>query len=760
MKKIKLLFILLIFILVPLNVTADINSSTNGTGEGCSGTDSCWRSVGTINGISKSLYSVRVTVFNEKAERVSNSIDITINKVPNDYGVKRNNTITSKIEYLNGSTLNWNDGTLNDLIVLSNDIATKFAKDSNVFDDDSQDTFQKVIADYFHENGFSSIANIKEKLQFCGENYISKCSDNYKYYAVFEPTTAVVAGTTKYYGTSYELAEKVWGYKHISSVIRRELPNALYIVGESPKFYKKAEISSKNGEYNIHKTSGNYSQNEVLNFGVGISVFEWKHDEDKIITRKDKTCSVNVNINECGESSIYEANSDNVNNNKECIVDNAAYSYISGCNLYCSDEITTDFNGFYGTFIGNNALNAIRSGKYLAIKSNPKITIKKTCYQSSTSNECSDVTGSFKNQLNSDYKTNKIYLNIDGKKYEFVGQSSISNNGYSSATITYEYKLDDNINKYIDIETMKGILNPSNNNKVITNEGPMIITSKGYYGVYTYNFDVSETVLNKYASSSKYLTNLKNSQSTKYNFNNTISIGYTKTDNTTTDTYTTTNLKDTTCSYVKYNTDTSCICKENSCCDSVTCEEVDCPQDENGNKCTCTGKYGCYDDGKCTPIDPDLEKDKSDLCDPEEKTCFPNVIYRPISLIEPFPGIDGNGRTPGNNWNKIYKASNGKVYSYSDYYVRLRRGYKNYEIYQAEPLYVIKLDGDKIQAIRKYNDKHNYNDFELTCINGENCISKFLRGQTQDFSINLIDSGTCKNINNYNFNSCIKNKGE
>ena len=195
--------------------------------------------------------------------------------------------------------------------------------------------------------------------------------------------------------------------------------------------------------------------------------------------------------------------------------------------------------------------------------------------------------------------------------------------------------------------------------------------------------------------------------------------------------------------------------------DSVTCEVLnECPPNPDGENCTCTGEYGCLDDGKCTPItNPTKDDGKDEVCDPETKTCFPDVIYRPISLIEPFPGKDGNKRTPGNNWNKIVKTADGRVYSYGDYYIRLRRGYKDYEIYQTEPLYVIKLDGNKIQAIRKYNDKHDYNDFELTCINGENCVSNFLRGATQDFSINLIDSGTCKNINSHNFDSCIKNKG-
>ena len=765
MKKFFFWILFFLSLLLPVSIHADINSSSLNVGNGCQGKDSCWQIVGTINGQSATLTAMRVTVFNEKAERVSDSIDLAINSVQSGYGVKRINSKISKIEYLNGQTPQWVEGNLNDLVSLpsDSDIMQKIIDESNVFNDNIQDTGEKVAAKWFENNGFSAIPIVKEKLQYCSNKYISKCNENYKYYAVFEPITSVIVNGTRYYGTEYELAHNktIWDANWVGTVIRSNIPNALYVTGEFPNFYSNAKIGSRNGTYNIHK-SGYYERDEALIFGVGIGVFEWKHPEDKIITRKKLTCNVNVNLTECGESSIYEVSTSN--NKEECIVDNPAYSY-DVCNLYCADTITTNFSGFYKTFIGNNALKAIKSGKYISIKSNPKITINKTCYQSSPSQECTNVYISLKNKLDTQYQENKIYLNVDGKKYELKSNVPTQNITYDSskkeysATITYEYKLDENINKYIDIETMKGILNP--NDKTYNNDGPTIITSKGTYGKYKYSFDVSETPLNKYTSSSSALRKLKNTQSERYDFTNNITINYTSVSGDKKTNYTNDDLKNTTCTYVKYNPDEGCICPENKCCDSITCEVLEeCPPDPDGNDCTCTGKYGCYDDGKCTPIPDPTPGDKDDECDPDKKVCFPNIIYRPISLVEPFPGINGDKRTPGNNWNKVINTSNGKVYSYGDYYIRNRRGYKDYEIYQAEPLYVIKLDGAKIQAIRKYNDKHNYNDFELTCINGESCISKFLRGTTQDFSINLIESGTCKNINNYNFNSCIKNKGE
>lgn len=769
MKKNALLYILTIltvFINCILVVNAEDISGGGTSGSGGSGS----KSQGMIADYHD--LGMRVTVYDESGNRVSNSVDVVFaNNVKNRfllYGTAYNtlgsNTENGKIDYIKRSHtgIKWSKSKLDAIVVETNHSTTDNA---SVVNTTFPGNLLKENAEWWarnidpKNNGYVP-KDVMNKLSACEGNY--KCSYGKHYYAVLEPTMYVWFNGTAYYGTAYELAYTMMnngdlkdGGNNLKNWIDNKIPRTLVISGTYRNFYYNIPIYEycNNWETCLRRDGANkLSKSTILTKGVGMSVYDWTNI---VLKRELISCDVNVNINECGESSIYEAS----NNKKECIVDNDAYSYIKGCNLYCSDKITTNFNGFYGNFKGNNAFGAIRSGKYLAIKSNPKITIEKTCYQSKSSNECPDVSGSFRNKLNSDYRTNKIYLNIDGKKYEFIGNSNISNNGYSSATITYEYKLDSNVNKYIDIETMKGILNP--NDKTYTNEGPTIITSKGTYGRYSYNFDVSETPLNKYISSSSNKRRLENTQSDRYDFKNNLNISYIKSNGSKEDLYTNDYLKNTTCSYVKYDTDDGCICPENKCCDSVTCDVLDeCPPNPDGENCTCTGKYGCYDDGKCTPIPEPKSDDNKEICDPEKKVCFPNIIYRPISLIEPFPGKDGNKRIPGNNWNKIYKTTDGKAYSYGDYYIRLRRGYKDYEIYQSEPLYVIKLDGNKIQSIRKYNDKHDYNDFELTCIDGENCTSNFLRGKTADFSTMLIDGGTCMNINNHNFNSCIKNKGE
>lgn len=114
------------------------------------------------------------------------------------------------------------------------------------------------------------------------------------------------------------------------------------------------------------------------------------------------------------------------------------------------------------------------------------------------------------------------------------------------------------------------------------------------------------------------------------------------------------------------------------------------------------------------------------------------IIYRPISLRNPFPGkysaetgitIDFSldnlkGRYPGANWNSKLLVETQILYN---------RGVEGNEVYNKEPLYSFILDGDTIRQIREYNDSREssggYADFTLECnSNGVACLSKkFLR---------------------------------
>ena len=485
-------------------------------------------------------------------------------------------------------------------------------------------------------------------------------------------------------------------------------------------------------------------------------------------------CPITVNINECGNSSISEPKS------KACLKNNSQYAEILGCNLYCSDKIVTDFSGFYNTFKGDNKFNAIQSGKYISIKKNPKITIKKTCYQTKSSADCPSWQNSLLDKLEHDYGTNTIKLKVDGKNnsgaitkgidYNLIATPDIDVSS-SGATIVYEYKLNTNVNKYISIKEMRSVDAESSDTVKLESDNGFIITYKTSYGKYNYYLDLSNTALKKYNKEGKAVSNAVHSTAKLItNFNNTLSINYKDVSGSSKNSYTSAgganiNKNDMyfACSYTKYNNEDGCICAENKCCDSTTCKQVSC-------SCTCTSPCGCKDDGSCTPLPcpvtiPDSDSDPE--CNPEKEACYPNIVYRTISLTNPFPGISGTGRIPGDNWNKLLRNSDGTLFQFRgnkvkayDYYIKYNRGYNDYDVYQAEPLYVIKLDSARIKKIREYNKKkkYDYNNCDLNCKNGEKCLSKFLRGQADGFNINLIDSGTCKSINHSTFDSCITRK--
>lgn len=121
----------------------------------------------------------------------------------------------------------------------------------------------------------------------------------------------------------------------------------------------------------------------------------------------------------------------------------------------------------------------------------------------------------------------------------------------------------------------------------------------------------------------------------------------------------------------------------------------------------------------------------NDSCYNEDKNSK-TFVYRTISLGDKktsFPGKNGNGRTPGSNWN-------------SDSLIKKIITDKK-DIYNNEPMYEIELNYQKIAEIRNYNKKHSYDDFKLNCdSNGSSCVSEFLNTQ----SLNV--KGKCSNVNN------------
>jgi len=153
--------------------------------------------------------------------------------------------------------------------------------------------------------------------------------------------------------------------------------------------------------------------------------------------------------------------------------------------------------------------------------------------------------------------------------------------------------------------------------------------------------------------------------------------------------------------------------------------------------------YECYYKVKNKILEDDPDSDP----DPDDPTGGGggkldglNVIYRPISLKDPFPSIDGDGRRPGENWNNS---------SYIYNFITNNRDVDTYDIYtDLDPLYTITLTPGLIQEIREYNEqqeKNNrggYTDFNLTCdSNGRKCKSKFIRESLTNYNFSKYFSG-------------------
>lgn len=106
-----------------------------------------------------------------------------------------------------------------------------------------------------------------------------------------------------------------------------------------------------------------------------------------------------------------------------------------------------------------------------------------------------------------------------------------------------------------------------------------------------------------------------------------------------------------------------------------------------------------------------------------------SIIYRPISLTNPFPNEKNTSiyRQMGLNWNENLAES----------VIKNNRGVNDYEVYSKQPLYTITLTPSTLKEIRAYNKQVSYNNFDMNCTNGYLCSSNFL---WRDFR-NIISEG-------------------
>lgn len=119
-----------------------------------------------------------------------------------------------------------------------------------------------------------------------------------------------------------------------------------------------------------------------------------------------------------------------------------------------------------------------------------------------------------------------------------------------------------------------------------------------------------------------------------------------------------------------------------------------------------------------------------------------NVVFRPISLSNPFPGENAptGGRAPGENWRwYVHKITR-------------NRGLTDPEriFFDRRPMYEITLNTQSILAIRSHNRTTvgGYSDFNLTCITGtgKECKSTFIRTKFRS----LFNTSLCGMSNTWN----------
>ena len=96
-----------------------------------------------------------------------------------------------------------------------------------------------------------------------------------------------------------------------------------------------------------------------------------------------------------------------------------------------------------------------------------------------------------------------------------------------------------------------------------------------------------------------------------------------------------------------------------------------------------------------------------------------NLVYRTIDINHPFTDQNGVDRKTGDNW--CDSTTKDKNCSFENNTVTTV--IKGSSTDENDAMYYVELDSDKISAIRAYNNRHNYDDFTLTCdTETNNCI--------------------------------------
>ena len=152
----------------------------------------------------------------------------------------------------------------------------------------------------------------------------------------------------------------------------------------------------------------------------------------------------------------------------------------------------------------------------------------------------------------------------------------------------------------------------------------------------------------------------------------------------------------------------------------------------------CPGDYN--DDGTCANGDMTkqlracVNSGKSyDECEKNNCPYGRRVIYRPIDLKDPFPGVKDTNRIQTKKWQLISNWSSKTTVSSSPSekvkrYITNNRGVKEDSVYNLSPMYIIKLNPRTVASVKTYNLTTSYDDFNMKCdSNGRKCRSEYIQ---------------------------------
>lgn len=450
------------------------------------------------------------------------------------------------------------------------------------------------------------------------------------------------------------------------------------------------------------------------------------------------------------------------NQSGECILNNSAYyvGTVNGTKIYCSDSLETSLSGMISNL-------SVKSGTFMPVSS-PTITVNHNCYFTLANHSAKEPYTTNIKDIYSKFASPSIKLNFMNKDYTFNGSSSSVDTGtlseqsketvYGAKYYTYSFKTTYTpgysstlLNKYVDKKTATGSgdsfapINGMAYNSMGENINISIPTdAKGTYSAkYTLGSNsYSNPAINHILSNST--TTLKTSYDTK----KTVECGGTcKIE------YKSVLLNcESTGSLIReifqngYGNDLRISNTKDSCNFTM--------QFPVGSKAECTRAKGTlktltatYTKDSCTQkvVFNTSVKGADSSCSNsvtvENIDIKEDLVFRPISLSNPFPGQNGKGRSMGSPWTDDLKKT----------YITNRS-----DVYSKKPLYSITLTPSSIKQIRDYNKKNSYDDFNLTCSNGEACYSAFLRSAEYSKIVNT-NKSNCYNANDRSvnaFNSC------